>query len=209
MPSSTPRGRRTQAQRTAETRQALIEGTIEVIHRAGYAAASTELIAEQAGNTRGAILHHFGTRATLMAEVMRHVFEQEEAEYGRLARELRLGRRVADWVELAWRVLSKPSGYAVLEILLASRADPELAARVAPMQAAIEQTALKDLMGWFDEDEETALDRMRLLHWSIRGLSMARMLAARPEEIDRAVAMLRRWLQTAEEAGVPLGAPAR
>lgn len=205
MACSKPRARRTQAQRTAETRQALLEAAIEVIHRAGYASASTELIAEQAGITRGAILHHFGTRAELMAEVMRHVFEQEEAQYAALSRELRLGQRVADWVELAWRVLSKPSGCAVLEILLASRADAELAARVVPMQAEIEQSALTDLMGWFDEDEQTALDRMRLIHWSIRGLSMARMLADEPQDIDRAVAMLRRWLQAAEDAGVPLG----
>ena len=35
-----------------------------------------------------------------------------------------------------WEVLSRPSGLAVLEILQASRSDPELAELVTPMQAS-------------------------------------------------------------------------
>jgi AcrR family transcriptional regulator len=198
------RARRTQAQRSIETRTALIEAAIRIIHRLGYGAATTALIADEAGISRGAILHQFGTRAELMAEVIRHVFEQEVHDYAALMAQLRIGRRVSDWVELCWRVLGRPSGLAVLEILMASRSDVELAERVAPMQAAVEQSALKDLQAQFGGDEADTLARMRLIAWAIRGLTLAQMLLPEPEDIERSVALFRSWLKAAEDAGVSL-----
>jgi len=196
--------RRTQAQRSSETRAALIEAAIRTIHRLGYGAATTALIADEAGISRGAILHQFGTRAELMAEVIRHVFEQEVRDYAELMAQLRIGRRVSDWVELCWTVLSRPSGLAVLEILMASRSDLELAERVAPMQAAVEQSALKDLSAQFGGDDEETLARMRLIAWAIRGLTMAQMLLPEPQDLERSVALFRSWLRAAEDAGVSL-----
>jgi AcrR family transcriptional regulator len=198
------KARRTQAQRSSETRTVLIEAAIRTVHRLGYGAATTALIADEAGISRGAILHQFGTRAELMAEVIRHVFEQEVRDYAELMVQLRIGRRVSDWVELCWRVLGRPSGLAVMEILLASRSDVELAARIAPMQAAVEQSALNDLRAQFGGDDQDTLARMRLIAWSIRGLTMAQMLLPEPEDIERSVALFRSWLRAAEDAGVSL-----
>lgn len=80
--------RRTQEERTAETRRALVDAAVRVIHRLGYGGATTALIAEEAGVSRGAILDHFGTRAVLMAEVIRDVFEKERADYDRHLRRM-------------------------------------------------------------------------------------------------------------------------
>ncbi|HEX7946616.1 MAG TPA: TetR/AcrR family transcriptional regulator [Phenylobacterium sp.] len=201
------RVRRTQAERTAETRAALVAAAIGVVHRLGYGAATTALIADEAGITRGAILHHFGTRAELMAEVIRSVFDQEVQDYDALIRELRIGRRVSDWVELCWRILSRPSGLAVLEILLASRSDPELAARLEPIQHEVEHNALAGVLARFPGGEETALARMRLIVWAIRGLALGDMLTADAGGLAPSVALLRSWLRAAEDAGVSLFAP--
>ena len=57
-----PRPRRTQAERSAETRQRLIAAAIDALCRLGYAATSTVLVADNAGVSRGAMLHQFRPR---------------------------------------------------------------------------------------------------------------------------------------------------
>jgi AcrR family transcriptional regulator len=68
--------RRTQAERSAATRGALIDAARELFARDGYAATPREAIVERAGVTRGALYHHFADKEALF----RAVFEQIEAE---------------------------------------------------------------------------------------------------------------------------------
>ena len=49
----------------AQTRQDLLEAALTIFSQQGYAAARLEDIAEAAGVTRGAIYHHFGSKAEL------------------------------------------------------------------------------------------------------------------------------------------------
>ncbi len=197
------RVRRAQEERTAETRRALIDASIAVIHRLGYGGATTALIAEEAGVSRGAILHHFGTRAVLMAEVIRDVFEQEREEYSRLDAEAHLGYKAADWPMMLWQVFSQPSGIAVLEILQAARSDPDLSERVTVTQQAVEAQAQESMNVHFKAPLDTVfVDRMRLIVWAIRGLSIAKVLVKDPGEIGRSVELFSRILAAAEAAGV-------
>jgi AcrR family transcriptional regulator len=202
MPRS-PRVRRTQAERTSDTKRALIDATVAVIHRLGYGGATTALIAEEAGVSRGAILHHFGTRAMLMAEVIRDVFEKERAEYERLDAESHLGHNVADWPSMLWQVFRKPSGLAVLEILQAARSDKELAELVTSTQQAVEDLAQDTMTATYGSSRGSLfMDEMRLIVWAIRGLSIAQVLVKDPEEIGGSVALFSRILQAADDAGV-------
>lgn len=197
------RRRRTQAQRTAETRKALVEAAITTIHRLGYGGATSAVIAEAAGVSSGSIVHHFGTRADLMAEVVRSVFDQDQAAYQQLEQSLNLGSRLADWPALMWKVLRRPSGMAMLEILLATRNDAKLAERIAPLYAALEQQyvslALARLEG---SNKAEVLTLARLMVWAIRGLSLAQVLVADPAEIDQSVLMLQRILERAGDVAV-------
>ena len=204
------RKRRTQAERTAETREALLDATIRLLHRKGYGGATTELIADEAGMTRGALNHHFKSRAHLMAEVIRTVYEREQHAYQEMAAQNGRGAQLADWPDMLWTVLSKPSGLAVLEILQASRSDAELAALVAPMQAAVERMSLAAIDAQFGSADGAAmLPGIRLLVWAVRGLSIAQMLAPDPEEIRRSIDFLRLLIDGAVRAGVidPRGRP--
>lgn len=75
VPAST---RRTQAERRAETRGALLAAARELFGDHGYAAIGTEQIVRAAGVTRGALYHHFADKADLFAAVLDDV----EADVG-------------------------------------------------------------------------------------------------------------------------------
>jgi AcrR family transcriptional regulator len=68
--------RRTQAERAAETREALIAAARPLFAAQGFADVALETIVRAAGVTRGALYHHFADKTELFAAV----FEQVEAE---------------------------------------------------------------------------------------------------------------------------------
>ena len=68
--------KRTQADRSAATRAALVAAARPLFAEHGYAAVSTDQIARAAGVTRGALYHQFAGKEDLFAAV----FEQVESE---------------------------------------------------------------------------------------------------------------------------------
>lgn len=195
------RARRTQQQRSADTRQALLEGAVRAIYARGYAGATTAVIAQEAGISRGSIIFHFSTRAHLMAEVLRAIFEEEREEYARLERELNLGHQPEDWVEMCWRVLSRPSGVAFLEIQMAARSDPELAALVASVSSSLEQTGLDFLVDRFGSDAEHTLAAIRVVVWAVRGFSIGKLILPDWDAQDRPVALFKAMFRAGVQAG--------
>jgi AcrR family transcriptional regulator len=71
-----PAGRRTQGERTAQTRAALITAARRLFGAEGFAEVGAERIAREAGMTRGALYHQFADKADLFAAVL----DQVEAE---------------------------------------------------------------------------------------------------------------------------------
>jgi AcrR family transcriptional regulator len=68
--------RRTQAERSAETREALIAAARPLFAEHGFSDVALETIVRAAGVTRGALYHHFADKTELFATV----FEQVEGE---------------------------------------------------------------------------------------------------------------------------------
>jgi AcrR family transcriptional regulator len=71
-----PRQRRTQAERSAATRAALLGAARQLFSTNGYSASGREEIVASAGVTRGALQHHFGDKQSLFLAVYEAV-EQE------------------------------------------------------------------------------------------------------------------------------------
>jgi AcrR family transcriptional regulator len=80
-----PARRRTQGERTAQTRAALITAARRLFGAEGFAEVGAERIAREAGMTRGALYHQFADKADLFAAVL----DEVEAE---------IAQRVADAV---------------------------------------------------------------------------------------------------------------
>ena len=78
----TRRTRRTQAERSEETRARILDAAVHVLSTRGYAGFRTAEVATQAGVSRGALTHHFPSRDELLVAVVADVFRRA-AELGR------------------------------------------------------------------------------------------------------------------------------
>jgi AcrR family transcriptional regulator len=88
--------RRTQAERAAETREALIAAARPLFAEHGFADVALETIVRAAGVTRGALYHHFADKTELFAAV----FERVEAEVATRMTEAIAAANEADPVEV-------------------------------------------------------------------------------------------------------------
>src|ERR1700733_16246897 len=71
--SAAPRARRTQADRSAPTRDALIAAARRLFAAQGFADVPTDAIVAAAGVTRGALYHQFADKTALFDAVMEEV----------------------------------------------------------------------------------------------------------------------------------------
>lgn len=191
--------RRTQESRSAETRARALETAIKLLHANGYAATNILSVASEAGISRGALQHQFPTKVELMLYVVRTVYEQEKALYAeQLDRIADPRERMLAFPEVAWDVLSRPEGVAVLEIMQGSRSDRDLAERLRPLQIEIERDSIDLVTAIAGEaGMDAAAPGVRLVVWAIRGLSIAQLLVEDPAEIRKSVRLLRRLLSIA------------
>jgi AcrR family transcriptional regulator len=83
--AETPRPRRTQPERSARTRSALLESAARGLSRYGYGNLVLEDVAREAGYTRGALYHHFKDKEDLALAVVRWTDETWRREVGERA----------------------------------------------------------------------------------------------------------------------------
>jgi AcrR family transcriptional regulator len=132
---SRARNRRTQAERSAETRARVVRAATECVGELGYAGATTARIAERAGVTWGAMQHQFGDKEAIIDAVIDHTLEEFARQMGGLREaEPVLGRRVHAFTERAWAIFERPSYRAILSILLHRREKTERIAAVLTKQ---------------------------------------------------------------------------
>lgn len=119
---------RTQAERREATRRALLDATIDCLASEGYAATTTRRVAELAGVTPGALVHHFGSKAGLVSEAMRRVMSRfaEEMLSATTAPTRSTEARHAELLDRMWALHQGPLFHATIELLVAARTDKRL-----------------------------------------------------------------------------------
>jgi AcrR family transcriptional regulator len=130
--------RRSQEERSAATRQLLLDATIECLTDLGYAATSTTEIVRRAGVSRGAQVHHFPTKADLVRSAVAHLAKRQDEELRRRYDLVRTsGDRTSRAIDLLWTAFTGPLFVASLELIVAARTDPVLRESMEALEAGI------------------------------------------------------------------------
>ena len=110
--------RRTHAERTAETRAAIMRAVVESIAELGFKRTTASEIARRAGVTWGAVQHHFGGKDGILVAVLEDSFARFAARLSDIAPDgLSLERRTDLFVERAWEHFASPHFRSTFEIL--------------------------------------------------------------------------------------------
>jgi AcrR family transcriptional regulator len=191
---------RTQAQRSQDTRERLMRATIDCLVERGWSGTTTTEVAERAGVSRGAQLHHYRTRSDLVVAAVEHLGRQRVAEIRRVAADLpRDDRRTEAVLEMLAGLYTGAPFLAALELWVAARTDPELLAVVAPLEARFGREAHRltvSLLG-ADESRPGVREAIQSTLDFVRGLGLADVLT---DDEARRARLLRSWAKNLEEA---------
>ena len=169
--------RRTQEERSASTQRALLDAAVACLIEDGFQGFSTTLVADRAGVSRGAQLHHFPTRASLVAAAVAHVFAGLTEDYERRFAELdEHDRSPARAVALLQAICLDPRHHAVLDLYAAARTDPELRASLVPIAARHRENVISLAERYFPSaaaSEQFRLTLDLLLHAMV-GMALSR-----------------------------------
>ena len=190
--------RRTQAQRTKETRTRILDAAVEVLRKKGYAHFRTADVAKAAGVSRGAQLHHFKTKEKLVFATMEHVFHNVLATSQVRARTLKRGedpleRVIADGREFFF---STPF-FISLDIatsINSARFRKQLMAMVRNARLPAEKAWHQALMA-SGMSEQVADDVLWLTLGLVRGLAVRMLWQNEPERFDRLLALWRKIVE--------------
>ena len=136
----TRRDRRKNAERSAATRKQTLEATVQCLDASGYGAVTNIRVADLAGVSRGAMMHHFPTRQALIIATVEYAYETlnqyRAIEVAKSPPGLDRYRLIMNLSLVAQRM---PEGMALNEIRIGSRSDLEIRDGVTPMMSAISE----------------------------------------------------------------------
>ncbi|MEU3274877.1 TetR/AcrR family transcriptional regulator [Saccharomonospora sp. NPDC006951] len=130
------RKRRSNAERSAATRSAVLDATITAIIRYGYRGATSERIAEISGLTRGAQKHHWSAKAEMVVEALLHLHDKlmvaTVAELDQAA-----GKGIGPVLDALWRSFQTDLFTAADELHVAARSEDELRPKLVEAEREI------------------------------------------------------------------------
>ena len=156
-------GQNWQQRKSVQTRLAILESAVDCLEKHGYRRTTTQLIAEMAGISRGAMLHHYATKQDLIASVIDYTMFKRMEVFLAGVRALGDDERIEDvaGLEVYWNSLLTRELGAYLELMIAARTDAELAKIFVPKAQHYNQTELDEVVRAFPE-WEAARDRYAL-----------------------------------------------
>ncbi|MCA8908710.1 MAG: TetR/AcrR family transcriptional regulator [Rhodospirillaceae bacterium] len=125
--SPSPRRRRTQTERSAETRGKILAVTLDLVDEVGLRDTTTTLVAERAGVSRGALLHHFPSKTLLLQECYRTMLRQATEDIHAMAVAIDAGDLDIDgFLDALWEIFSGRVFAVTLEFITAARTDIDI-----------------------------------------------------------------------------------
>ena len=177
-----------QQRKSVQTRVTILEAAIDCLQRHGYGRTTTQLIAEMAGISRGAMLHHYATKQDLIASVIDYTMYKRMEVFIDGVRALKDSDRIADvaGMEVVWESLLTREFGAYLELSIAARTDAELAEIFLPKARRYDQTELAEVIrafpGWAELPAAYAL-AMDYCNTAMQGLLVSREIRAEEDQV--------------------------
>jgi AcrR family transcriptional regulator len=185
-----------QQQRSRSTQRRVLEAAVECLVERGWSGTTTTLVAERAGVSRGAQLHHYRTKSDLLVAAVEHLVERRTAELQAAA--LPPGAdRVAGTIGLLATLFTGPLFSAAIEVWVAARTDPALRTALVPVEARFGREVHRltvELLG-ADESRPGVRESVQATLDLMRGLGVASLLT---DDSARRGRLLAEWSRQLE-----------
>ncbi|MCA0042203.1 TetR/AcrR family transcriptional regulator [Celeribacter litoreus] len=192
--------RRTQAERSQETRNKVCEATLKALVEVGYEQISTTLIAQKANVSRGALTHQFPTRNDMLVAAFERLVEGWRDGYPFSLDPDKTQLKVDELIDALWQNIFADGRYiAAMELMLAARQDNDLGHALRDI--LVSWIRKRDritvrLVGGNVDDAEAEL-RVQLHLSVLRGIAMHQSFDSDPETANKLIDLWKRIAQKA------------
>jgi AcrR family transcriptional regulator len=173
-----------QAEKSLHTQNAILEATIGCLVELGYTNTTMERIAQSAKVSRGAMMHHYTSRADVIDNAASYLADLRIVEFVQLARKIVppvLGGVVTllhfqKTTELNRQFYAIPSFTALQELLLAARTDRALTSVMRRAEKSIATRMayqIATIFPYWDDLPATMEVLIDLYHFSLKGVAMS------------------------------------
>ena len=132
----------------------MLDAAIDCLVERGYAATTTIETARRARVSRGAQLHHFPTKAELMAAAVGHLLDRRIEEFRKAFVDVPPGPgRLEHAVDVLWSMYESPCFIAFAELKIAARTDPELAVALQEMDQRFYEECIATYLDLFPNED--------------------------------------------------------
>ncbi|WP_280233940.1 TetR/AcrR family transcriptional regulator [Nocardia cyriacigeorgica] len=197
--------RRTQEQRSSEMRVRLLDATIDCLVEYGYAGTTTPRVAERAGVTRGAQVHHFGSKNDLVVAAISHLAQRRaETAMRDMGRVGNVDDPVDAALEFLWELHQGPLFIATVELWVAGRTDPVLAAAMEKVEPFVNNAVLLAVARFVPDEvrRKDARDFVYTAMDALRGILISNFIDPDPDRARRRWGRACAHLRTIAEAAL-------
>lgn len=166
-----------QAQKSASTRLQIVEAALRCFVDLGYSGTTTTVIAEKAGLSRGAMLHHFPSKIDIVRAAVEHLHAKRLKAFRKAIDKMpRDETRVRKALEAYLEHVKHPMYVAFLELWIAARTDSELRSILTPAQDAFEREWYRTAVDLFPEWRDSGANfdlALDLVHYVMDGMAVS------------------------------------
>ena len=202
-----PARRRTQAERTEATRTRILKAAANLIRSRGYANFRTADVAAEAGLSRGAQLHHFPTKDSLVVATLEYVFEQAQIlSRQRAAAVNRLRDLIEAVIEDAREFFFSEHFFVAIDIVLSTSTDQAVRKQILDISRKARrpvETAWTEALAASGVPPSVSADIVALTLGVVRGMAMRTLWDNDPKWFDELFAVWRRMIKIFLESQQP------
>jgi len=186
-----------QAQKSAMTRDRILDAAITCFVELGYSNVTTAKVASSAGVSRGAMLHHFPSKTELIQAAVEYLHDKLLEDYTKrvsnIPESLKGKKRRRAGIDAYWEHLTGDLFVVYHELCVASRTDPELQSILENSQQLFEKHVRDSNATLFNEWQDRGdrfLLAMDVTKFMMEGMAAGQLMTNRDARVKRLLSYL-------------------